>query len=136
MFIVRLFCLLPAFLIAGCAPASLPCTEGGLRGEYALSYEGRLYLVSLGDGASGQFADGSGAHWPLKWQFIPEHNFVELDLETRAADVLSGLMGLQRPPGVILTERGVIALSPACSKDGRAERLELSEDRGLEFVRN
>lgn len=133
---VRLFWLIAALLVAGCAPHFYPCAEGGLSGDYALSYGGRTYAVSLRDGASGQFTDGFAAPWPLKWESVSEHNFVELDLETRAADVLSDLMGPpRRPPDVVVTERGVIALGLVCGKDGRAERLELNEDRGLEFVR-
>jgi len=106
-----------------------------MAGDYALRNDGQTYAVSLRDDASGQFTDGSIAASPLKWEFVSEHNLLELSLETPAADILRGLMGLPRPPGVIVTERTVIALSPACSRDGRAERLELSEDRGLEFVR-
>lgn len=98
-------------------------------------HENKGYTVDLVEGWRGRFTSPSATPSELKWIFVSKHNLVELDLPTRSVDVLRALMGVSRPPDVIVTERGVVALRPICDSSGQAERLVAGKDRGLQFVR-
>ena len=129
------FGLIVILLLTACSPTSYVCTAGSLNGEYVLTASGHTYTIRLQDRASGTFQQETADPHSLHWAFVPPHDLVELNLETRTADVLSQMMGLERPKDAIVTERGVIALTPVCDAHGRATRLELSPDKGLEFTR-
>lgn len=132
---VRPLCLFVALSVVACSPHPDPCAERGLIGDYTAMYEGSTYLVRLRSGGAGEFRVGFDSR-PLTWEFVSEHNLVELDLDRSAADRLREMMGVPRPPDVVVTERGIVALHPICGRRGDGNRLVLSAEKDIEFIRN
>lgn len=114
------------------------CDRRGVEGTYEITSNGIHYLLRLSDNGSGTLAASGDLVGPLRWALTstPDEQGIEISASGNVFKSLIGINShLNRESRASSFTTGLLVPSAQCSRTGRLEKVILSYDEGLEFLR-